>query len=76
MTESEDKELGKKSSRYCPDCEEEQIFVWAVWSGMEYFGYPPEQEYGWECTACGTKVREPLANDRAAKGAVVQRQKP
>ena len=40
-------------------CEEERTFAWATWSGAEYFGYPPEQEYGWECTACGSKVRVP-----------------
>jgi len=53
-----DKKLGEMSSMYCPDCEEERTFVWAVWSSVEFFGYPPEQEYGWVCSACGSKYRE------------------
>lgn len=43
----------------CSICEEERAFVWAVWSGVKFFGYPPEQEYGWECTACGSKTGVP-----------------
>ena len=59
MTDTSDAKLGEKMSLYCSVCEEERTFVWAAWSGVEYFGYPPGQEYGWECTACGSKVRVP-----------------
>lgn len=59
MTDAHDEKLGEKTSLYCVVCEEDRTFVWAKWSGVEFFGYPPEQEYGWECTACGSKVREP-----------------
>ena len=59
MTEVPDKKLGDKTSLYCSDCEEEQTFVWAQWSGEEFFGYPPGQEYGWECTICGNKLLIP-----------------
>lgn len=59
MTDAFDEKLGEKTPLYCPDCEEERIFVWAVWSGVEFYGYPPEQEFGWECSACGCKLREP-----------------
>lgn len=58
MTHAYDEKLGEMSSMYCPDCEEEQTFVWAVWSGLEFFGYPPEQEYGWKCSICGNTFRE------------------
>jgi hypothetical protein len=59
VTDARDEKLGEKRSLYCSVCEEERTFVWAKWSGVEFFGYPPEQEYGWECTACGSKVRVP-----------------
>ncbi len=61
MTDAHEEKLGEKMSMYCSACEEEQIFVWAKWSGMEFFGYPPKLEYGWECTVCGSKfcVSEP-----------------
>jgi hypothetical protein len=59
MTDRSAVELGEKRSLFCPDCEEERTFVWTAWSGDEYYGYPPEQEYGWECTVCGGKVRVP-----------------
>jgi hypothetical protein len=59
VTDAPDEKLGEKTSLYCSVCEEERTFVWAVWSGVEFFGYPPEKEYGWECTACGSKVRVP-----------------
>lgn len=59
VTNTTDDKLGDKTVMYCSDCEEERIFVWAVWSGVEFFGYPPGQEYGWECTACGSKLRVP-----------------
>ena len=57
MTDALDEKLGDKTSLYCPDCEEERNFVWSAWNGVEFYGYPPEQEYGWECTTCGSKVR-------------------
>jgi len=59
VTEAPDKKLGEKTSLYCPTCEEELTFVWAAWSGVEFFGYPAEQEYGWECTVCGSHIRVP-----------------
>ena len=59
MTDAPDERLGEKTSLYCADCEEERTFVWAGWSGVEFFGYPPEQEYGWECTVCGSRIRVP-----------------
>ena len=59
MTDAPDERLGEKTSLYCADCEEERTFVWAVWSAVEFFGYPPGNEYGWECTACGSRVRVP-----------------
>jgi hypothetical protein len=59
MTDRSDKKLGEKTSLYCTVCEEERTFAWAEWSGDEFFGYPPKQEYGWECTTCGSKVRVP-----------------
>ena len=59
MADEPVKKLGDKTVMYCSDCKEERPFVWAVWSGVEYFGYPPDQEYGWECTACGSKLRVP-----------------
>jgi hypothetical protein len=59
MAETPDRKPGEKTSLYCPDCEEERTFVWAAWSGTEFFGYPPGQEQGWECTVCGSKVSAP-----------------
>jgi hypothetical protein len=57
VTEAPDKKLGDKTSLYCHVCEEELTFTWAEWSGVEFFGYPPEQEYGWECTVCGSRIK-------------------
>ncbi len=59
VTDIHDEKVGEKTSMYCSVCEEELTFVWVAWSGAEFFGYPPEQEYGWECSACGSKVRVP-----------------
>ena len=59
VTDAPEEKLGEKMTLYCSDCEEERTFVWATWSGVEFFGYPPENEYGWECTACGSKIRVP-----------------
>jgi hypothetical protein len=59
VTDAHDEKVGEKRSLYCSVCEEERTFVQVVWSGVEFFGYPPELEYGWECTACGSKVRVP-----------------
>jgi DNA-directed RNA polymerase subunit RPC12/RpoP len=59
MTQAFDEKLGEMSSIYCPACEEERTFVWALWNGDEYYGYPPELEYGWKCSACGSEFREP-----------------
>lgn len=59
VTDAPDKKLGEKTFMYCSDCDQERIFVWSAWSGEEYYGYPPEQEYGWKCSACGSKFREP-----------------
>lgn len=61
MTHEDDKKLGEKSFLFCPDCNEERIFIWAVWSGMEFFGYPPVQEYGWKCSVCGSTFSESAA---------------
>jgi hypothetical protein len=58
VTDTLDEKLGEKTSLYCSECQEEQTFVWTVWSGIEFFGYPPEKEYGWKCTVCGSKVSE------------------
>jgi hypothetical protein len=58
VTEASDRKLCDKTSLYCPTCEEELTFVWAEWKGVEFFGYPPEQEYGWECTVCGSHISE------------------
>lgn len=55
MSYASAEKIGEKKSLFCPDCEEETTFVWAEWSGEEYFGSPPEQEYGWECTVCGSR---------------------
>ena len=52
-----DVKLGEKRSLFCTECEEEQTFVWTAWSGVEYFGSPPVEEYGWECSVCGNQVR-------------------
>jgi len=59
VTDALDEKLGEMTSLYCSVCEEERTFVWVVWSGVEFFGYPPEQEYGWECASCGSRVRVP-----------------
>ncbi len=59
MTEGSDRKLGEKTSLYCTVCEEERTFEWVAWSGTEFFGYPPDREYGWECTECGSRVLEP-----------------
>lgn len=61
MTHTGDKKLGEISFLFCPECKEERIFVWAEWSGVEYFGYPPEQEYGWKCSVCGSTFPEVAA---------------
>lgn len=58
MTNSEEERLGEKRSLYCTDCADEQIFKWATWSGVGFYGYPPAPEYGWECTMCGNRLRE------------------
>lgn len=59
MTSASDRKLGEKTSLYCSVCEEEQTFTWSAWNGTEYFGYPPDKEYGWECTICGSRVSQP-----------------
>jgi hypothetical protein len=59
MDDSLDENLGEKRSLYCSECEEEQTFVRTVWSGVEYYGSPPVQEYGWECSVCGSRVLDP-----------------
>lgn len=59
MTDAPDEKLGEKTSLYCSGCEEERTFVWTVGSGVEFFGYPPEKEYFWECVICGSQVRFP-----------------
>ena len=59
MIHEEDKKLGEKSFLFCPECKEERIFEWAAWSGTEFFGYPPGQEYGWKCSVCGSTFSEP-----------------
>ncbi len=64
LTNTYEKKLGEKMSMYCSTCEEERIFVWTKWRGVEFFGYPPEQEYGWECTACGSKFSVSEPDDR------------
>lgn len=61
MTNALEEKLGEMSLLFCPDCKEERVFVWAAWSGMEFYGYPPEQEYGWKCTVCGSTYPEVLA---------------
>ncbi|MDD2310298.1 MAG: hypothetical protein PHH91_12025 [Desulfuromonadaceae bacterium] len=53
-----DEKLGEVSFLFCPECKEERIFVWSAWSGMEFYGYPPEQEYGWKCSICGSTFPE------------------
>jgi len=47
---------GDKASLYCPVCEEERICEWSAWKGTEFYGYPPEEEYGWKCTTCGGRL--------------------
>ena len=64
LKDANEEKLGQKMSMYCSGCEEEQIFVWAKWSGVEFFGYPPKWEYGWECTACGSRLCSPADADR------------
>jgi hypothetical protein len=59
VTDAHDEKVGEKRSLYCSVCEGERTFVRVAWRGVEFFGYPPEQEYGWECTACGSQVRLP-----------------
>ncbi|NTV48450.1 MAG: hypothetical protein HGB32_09835 [Geobacteraceae bacterium] len=59
MADKCDKKQGEMTSLFCPVCEEERTFVWAVWSGVEFFGYPPEQECGWKCSACDSMFRQP-----------------
>lgn len=59
MIDASAEKIGEKKSLFCPDCEEERTFVWAVWDGDEYFGYPPAQEFGWECTVCGSRFALP-----------------
>jgi len=59
VTDALDEKLGGKTSLYCSVCEEERTFVWTKWRGVEFYGYPPKEEYGWECTACGSKVQMP-----------------
>lgn len=58
MTDVSERKLGEKISLYCSACEEERTFVWSAWSGTEYFGYPPSQEFGWECSVCASRVSE------------------
>lgn len=60
MTKALDEKLGEMSLLFCPDCKEERVFVWAAWSGMEFYGYPPETEYGWKCTVCNSTYPEVL----------------
>ena len=51
--------IGEKKALFCLDCEEERPFVWAAWDVEEYLGCPPAQEYGWECTVCGSRFAFP-----------------
>ena len=57
MSNANEEKLGENTSQYCTVCEKDRIFTWAAWSGLEFFGYPPEREYGWECTTCGSRIR-------------------
>lgn len=59
MIDAPVEKIGDKKSLFCPDCEKETTFVWSEWSGEEYFSCPPEQEYGWECTICGSRFAFP-----------------
>ena len=59
MTNAADEKLGEKCSLYCSSCAEEQTFVREAWDGTEFFGYPPAREYGWVCSVCGSRVRDP-----------------
>lgn len=59
MKDLVDEKLGEKRSLFCTECDEEQTFVRTAWSGVEYFGSPPAQEYGWKCSVCGSKVSDP-----------------
>jgi hypothetical protein len=56
VTDAPELRVGEKMSMYCSVCDEEVTFVWKKWSGEEFFGYPPTDEYGWECSACGGRV--------------------
>jgi hypothetical protein len=58
MTDSAERKAGDKMSLYCPDCREEQTFTWSAWSGEEFFGYPPKEEHGWQCTSCGCRLTD------------------
>ena len=59
MIDASVEKIGEKKSLFCPDCEEERTFVWGTWDGEEYFGSPPAQEFGWECTVCGSRFLFP-----------------
>jgi len=59
MTAAAEERTGEKRSLYCSVCEEEQTFVRAAWPGVEFYGYSPAEESGWECTVCGSRVRDP-----------------
>jgi hypothetical protein len=56
MTGTDRVKAGDKASLYCPVCEEERICEWSAWKGTEFYGYPPEEEYGWKCTTCGGRL--------------------
>lgn len=58
MTDTAERKAGDKRSLYCPDCREEQTFIKTAWSGEEFFGYPPGEEEGWECSVCGCRLRD------------------
>jgi hypothetical protein len=58
MTDMADRDAGEKRSLFCPDCGEEQTFIQTVWSGEEFFGYPPGEEAGWKCSVCGCRLRD------------------
>lgn len=59
MTNAAAGKPGEKRPFYCSVCEEEQTFVRGVWSGVEFYGSPPAEESGWECTVCGSRVLDP-----------------
>jgi hypothetical protein len=58
MTDMAKRKAGDKASHYCPDCGEEETFVWTTWSNEEFFGYPPGDEQGWVCSVCGCRLLE------------------